>query len=44
VADATGVPATDVEALLVGPVPSDDAALVTLAQQLAHLEEKARRP
>ncbi len=44
VADATGVPATEVEALLVGAAPSDDAALVALAQQLAHLEEKARRP
>jgi hypothetical protein len=44
VADATGVPAPEVEALLVGPVPTDDDGLVTLARQLAHLEEKARRP
>jgi hypothetical protein len=44
VADATGVPAAEVERLLVGPVPTDDAGLVTLARQLAHLEEKARRP
>ena len=44
VADATGVPAAEVESLLAGPLPVDDAGLVTLAQQLAHLEEKARRP
>jgi hypothetical protein len=41
---ATGVPTAHVEALLVGPLPDDETALVTLAQQLAHLEEKARRP
>ena len=44
VADATGVPVPDVEWLLLGAAPTDDAGLVQLAQQLAHLEEKARRP
>ena len=44
VADATGVEPVEVGALLLGPPPADDHALVSLAQQLAHLEEKARRP
>ncbi len=44
VSEATGVALADVGALLAGPPPTDDAGLVTLAQQLAHLEEKARRP
>ncbi len=43
VAAATGLAAAEVEALLVGPVPTDDTGLVALARQLAHLEEKARR-
>jgi hypothetical protein len=44
VASATGLPDDEVGRLLLGAPPTDDAALVTLAQQLAHLEEKARRP
>lgn len=44
VADATGLSTAEVADLLTGPVPTDDAALVTLARQLVHLEEKARRP
>jgi hypothetical protein len=44
VAVATGTRTEDVRALLTGPVPTTDAELVALAQQLAHLEEKARRP
>jgi hypothetical protein len=43
-AEATGTPVGEVADLLTGPPPTDDTALVTLAQQLAHLEEKARRP
>ncbi len=42
VADATGTPAAEVDALLRDVPPSDEAALVMLAQQLAHLEEKVR--
>jgi hypothetical protein len=42
VAAAAGIPAVDVDLLLRGATPVDDAALVTLAQQLAHLEEKVR--
>jgi hypothetical protein len=44
VADATGIPLEEVAHVLTGAPPSDDDGLVTLAQQLAHLEEKARRP
>jgi hypothetical protein len=44
VAAAAGMPDDEVGRLLVGAPPTDDAALVTLAQQLVHLEEKARRP
>ena len=44
VAAATGVPGEEVGGLLAGPAPTDDAGLVALAQQLTHLEEKARRP
>ena len=39
-----GLSTAEVADLLTGPVPTDDAALVTLARQLVHLEEKARRP
>lgn len=42
VAAAADVPDVDVDRLLRGATPVDDAALVTLAQQLAHLEEKVR--
>ncbi len=42
VAAAAGMPATEVDALLRSPAPLDEAGLVALAQQLAHLEEKVR--
>lgn len=42
VADATGHTPAEVDALLRAGAPPDEAALVTLAQQLAHLEEKVR--
>ncbi|NHA66714.1 DUF4350 domain-containing protein [Phycicoccus flavus] len=44
VSDATGVPATELDALLRDAPPQDEAALVRTAQQLAHLEEKVRTP
>ncbi|MGG5259823.1 DUF4350 domain-containing protein [Phycicoccus avicenniae] len=42
VAAAAGLPTDEVDALLRAPAPLDEAGLVTLAQQLAHLEEKVR--
>lgn len=42
VAAAAAMPATEVDALLRSPAPLDEAGLVSLAQQLAHLEEKVR--
>lgn len=42
VADASGVHVSKVDALLRPGSPLDEAALVRLAQQLAHLEEKVR--
>ncbi|QNN49941.1 hypothetical protein H9L10_02330 [Phycicoccus endophyticus] len=44
VAAATGTDPPEVAALLHGPAPADEAALVTLARQLTHLEEKVRTP
>ncbi|QIM21538.1 hypothetical protein G7075_11010 [Phycicoccus sp. HDW14] len=41
-AAAAGLPPADVDRLLRGPAPADEQGLVTLAQQLAHLEEKVR--
>ncbi|MCU1603360.1 MAG: hypothetical protein JWO22_4069, partial [Frankiales bacterium] len=40
VADRTGRPATDVDALLYGPPPVDDAALVLLARALDVLTQE----
>ena len=42
VAAASGVDLAEVDLLLRGVTPTDDVALVALAQQLAHLEEKVR--
>jgi hypothetical protein len=42
-ADATGLPPMAVAERLAGPPPTTDAALVTLSQQLADLEEKVTR-
>jgi len=44
VAAASGRPVSEVLDLVAGPQPSDDAALVRLAQDLSDLEEKAHRP
>ncbi len=44
VARATGVPATDVGGILYGPPPTDDAALIALAQHLTDLEERLSHP
>lgn len=44
VARATGRPARDVEALLYGPPPTDDAGLLRLADDLDHLESEVHRP
>lgn len=44
VSAATGVTTTDVGAILYGAPPTDDTALITLAQQLTDLEERLRRP
>lgn len=41
---ATGRPVSEVLDLVSGPHPTDDAALVRLAQDLSDLEEKAHRP
>lgn len=41
---ATGRPEREVLDLVAGSHPTDDAALVRLAQDLSHLEEKAHRP
>lgn len=41
---ATGRPVSEVLDLVAGPDPTDDAALVRLAQDLTALEEKAHRP
>lgn len=41
---ATGRPVSEVLDLVAGPHPTDDAALVRLAQDLTALEEKAHRP
>ncbi|MFC7491507.1 MULTISPECIES: DUF4350 domain-containing protein [unclassified Knoellia] len=41
---ATGRPVREVLDLVAGPHPTDDAALVRLAQDLSDLEEKAHRP
>jgi hypothetical protein len=41
---ATGRPVPEVLDLVAGPPPTDDAALVRLAQDLSDLEEKAHRP
>lgn len=41
---ATGRPVSEVLDLVAGPHPTDDAALVRLAQDLSDLEEKAHRP
>lgn len=41
---ATGRPVSEVLDLVAGPDPTDDAALVRLAQDLSDLEEKAHRP
>ena len=41
---ATGRPVSEVLDLIAGPDPTDDAALVRLAQDLTALEEKAHRP
>ncbi|WP_353950924.1 DUF4350 domain-containing protein [Knoellia sp. S7-12] len=41
---ATGHPVREVLDLVAGPEPTDDAALVRLAQDLSDLEEKAHRP
>ncbi len=41
---ATGRPVREVLDLVAGPPPTDDAALVRLAQDLSDLEEKAHRP
>lgn len=41
---ATGRPVHEVLDLVAGPPPTDDAALVRLAQDLSDLEEKAHRP
>ncbi|KRE43782.1 DUF4350 domain-containing protein [Knoellia sp. Soil729] len=43
VAAASGRPVSEVLALVAGPEPTDDAALVRLAQDLSDLEEKAHR-
>ncbi len=42
VAAASGVDLAEVDVLLRGATPADDVALIALAQQLAHLEEKVR--
>ena len=44
IAAASGRPVSEVLDLVAGPQPSDDAALVRLAQDLSDLEEKAHRP
>lgn len=44
VSAATGRPVSEVLDLVAGPHPTDDAALVRLAQDLSDLEEKAHRP
>lgn len=44
VADVTGLPAAEVAARLMGPLPDTDADLVRLSQQLADLEEKVTHP
>ena len=44
VSAATARPVTEVLDLVAGPPPTDDAALVRLAQDLSDLEEKAHRP
>lgn len=41
---AAGLPVSEVLDLVAGPDPTDDAALVRLAQDLSDLEEKAHRP
>ena len=41
---ASGRPVSEVLDLVAGPEPTDDAALVRLAQDLSDLEEKAHRP
>ena len=41
---ATGLPPAEVGAILFGPAPPDDAALIHLAQQLTDLEERVRHP
>lgn len=43
-ARATGRPARDVEALIYGPPPTDDAGLLRLADDLHHLESEVHRP
>ncbi|ADG75225.1 conserved hypothetical protein [Cellulomonas flavigena DSM 20109] len=44
VARATGRSAGDVETLVYGPPPTDDAGLVRLADDLHHLESEVHRP
>jgi len=41
---ATGQPPAEVADILFGPAPTDDAALIHLAQQLTDLEERVRHP
>ncbi len=41
---ASGRPPAEVGAILFGPAPPDDAALIHLAQQLTDLEERVRHP
>lgn len=41
---ATSRPARDVEALVYGPPPTDDASLLRLADDLHHLESEVHRP
>ncbi|WP_062298653.1 DUF4350 domain-containing protein [Demequina maris] len=44
VARASGRPETDVDRLLYGPAPADDAALLTLISELDALESEVHRP
>ncbi len=44
VAQRTGIPGTELLALLTGPPPTDDAGLVSLARTLDQLDREVRRP
>lgn len=44
VSRATGRPDTDISFLLYGPPPTDDAALLSLARQLDHIESEVHHP